>query len=249
MGTKGPKPCRSGWVQRPGPARCKHRTLSDDAIGDRGPTETNVVAWRDVWWQGCSPWLGCMKLTQSSAGLCWGTRSLAAASLNHGSSWDPSPPSAPRPWACRSLEIPTGFYMRRLCACSAWLLFPSRRLCFQIFTTSCPFFTPDCRSRHWVGDTVSSWLSLDVSDFYPICNVLRAQICNIIVRSFNKRKIEVFFLLEADAKPIWMRYNGHIFDYVNNYHLKQMWWAVVVSSIKSRKNFWYKNILGSPQNY
>lgn len=111
------------------------------------------------------------------------------------------------------------------------------------------FFTPDCRSRHWVGDTVSSWLSLEVSDFYPICNVLRTQISNIIVRSFNKRKIEVFFLLEADTKHISMRYNGHIFDYVNNYHLKQMWWAVVVHSIKSRKNFWYKNILGSPQNY
>jgi len=42
--------------------------------------------------------------------------------------------------------------------------------------------------------------------------------------------------------------NGHIFVYVNNYILEQMWQVVVVSSFKSIKNLWHKNILGSSQN-
>lgn len=51
----------AGWVQRdrqpagldeykaPVQLAFKHQTLSDDAIGEPGAMETNVVAWRDVW--------------------------------------------------------------------------------------------------------------------------------------------------------------------------------------------------------
>lgn len=224
MRTKGPTTCRTGWVQSPGPARiqtpnsfrwCYRWTWSH---GDkRGGLERRLVtrmltlAWLHEAYTVIS-WtvLGHKKLGRSFAK----PRQLLGPAIT---SISPTSLSVQIPGNTNRF-LQWGGFVPILHGC---FFLPddsvSKYLPLHAF-----FFTPDCRSRHWVGDTISFWLSLEVSDFYPICNVLRAQISNIIMRSFNKRKIEVFFPLEADTKHIWMRYNGHIFDYVNNYHLKQM---------------------------
>lgn len=184
------------------------------------------------------------QFNEAHTDLSWtvlGHTKLDTALLNHGSSWDwPRVRGATRTMMLITSISPMILYMyipgniERFLQWGGFI--PVLYDCFfllgdnlQIFTTIWNFFTPGCRNVHWEGNTVSSWLSLEVSDFYLICNVLRARMSNIKVGSLESENTRFFFLWKLPLVIFeWNIMDTFLGMWIITFWNKcgELWWSV-----------------------